>query len=98
MWAGWPLPAELSPTSRLFVANLSEISIPTTENSSTDYVWPVPAAAWFNPAVLLNEVEYARPESVGEALELVEQHDNARALAGVRPVSRPMSPVFGEPA
>src|SRR5262245_66688995 len=45
-------------------------------------VWPGPAVAWFNPAVLLNDVEYARPESVAEALELLAQHDNARALAG----------------
>lgn len=32
--------------------------------------------------MLLNEVEYARPESVAEALQLLAQHDNARALAG----------------
>jgi carbon-monoxide dehydrogenase medium subunit len=32
--------------------------------------------------VLLNEVEYARPESVAEALELLGANDNARALAG----------------
>jgi aerobic carbon-monoxide dehydrogenase medium subunit len=35
-----------------------------------------------NLAVLLNEVEYARPESVAEALELLGSNDNARALAG----------------
>jgi len=40
------------------------------------------ARAWFNHAVLLNEVEYARPESVAEALELLGANDNARALAG----------------
>jgi carbon-monoxide dehydrogenase medium subunit len=38
--------------------------------------------AWFNHAVLLNEVEYARPASVDEALELLAGDDNARALAG----------------
>jgi aerobic carbon-monoxide dehydrogenase medium subunit len=43
---------------------------------------PRPVAACFNPAVLLNEVEYARPASVEEALELLSQNDNARALAG----------------
>ena len=32
--------------------------------------------------MLLNEVEYARPESVAEALELLAANDNARALAG----------------
>ena len=32
--------------------------------------------------MLLNEVEYARPASVEEALELLSQGDNARALAG----------------
>ena len=32
--------------------------------------------------MLLNEVEYARPESVAEALELLASNDNARALAG----------------
>jgi carbon-monoxide dehydrogenase medium subunit len=32
--------------------------------------------------VLLNEVEYARPASVEEALEFLAQNDNARALAG----------------
>jgi len=32
--------------------------------------------------VLLNEVEYARPESVAEAFELLASNDNARALAG----------------
>ena len=32
--------------------------------------------------MLLNEVEYARPESVAEALELLGANDNARALAG----------------
>jgi carbon-monoxide dehydrogenase medium subunit len=32
--------------------------------------------------VLLNEVEYARPESVAEALELLAANDNARPLAG----------------
>jgi len=32
--------------------------------------------------VLLREVEYARPASVAEALELLSGHDNARALAG----------------
>ena len=29
-----------------------------------------------------DEVEYARPESVAEALQLLAQHDNARAPAG----------------
>ena len=32
--------------------------------------------------MLLNEVEYARPASVEEALELLSANDNARALAG----------------
>ena len=32
--------------------------------------------------MLLNEVEYARPESVAEALEHLAQNDNARPLAG----------------
>jgi carbon-monoxide dehydrogenase medium subunit len=32
--------------------------------------------------VLLNEVEYARPASVEEALALLSENDNARALAG----------------
>jgi aerobic carbon-monoxide dehydrogenase medium subunit len=32
--------------------------------------------------VLLSEVEYARPESVEEAIDLLAQNDNARALAG----------------
>jgi carbon-monoxide dehydrogenase medium subunit len=32
--------------------------------------------------VLLSEVEYARPESVEEAIELLAQNDNARPLAG----------------
>ena len=32
--------------------------------------------------MLLNQVEYARPESVAEALELLSGNDNARALAG----------------
>jgi carbon-monoxide dehydrogenase medium subunit len=32
--------------------------------------------------VLLNEVEYARPAGVEEALQLLSQSDNARALAG----------------
>jgi aerobic carbon-monoxide dehydrogenase medium subunit len=32
--------------------------------------------------MLLREVEYARPESVDEAIELLSQHDGARPLAG----------------
>ncbi len=32
--------------------------------------------------MLLREVEYTRPASVAEALELLSGHDNARALAG----------------
>jgi carbon-monoxide dehydrogenase medium subunit len=32
--------------------------------------------------MLLREVEYARPSSVQEAIELLRSHDNARALAG----------------
>ena len=35
-----------------------------------------------NRVVLLREVEYARPESVEEALELLSGNENARALAG----------------
>src|SRR5439155_2285249 len=33
-------------------------------------------------AVLLREVEYARPSSVAEALAVLAEHDGARALAG----------------
>jgi len=39
-------------------------------------------SACFNPGVLLSEVEYARPPSVEEALRLLSENDNARALAG----------------
>src|SRR5881398_2171178 len=34
------------------------------------------------PAMLLREVEYARPTSVEQALSLLREHDGARALAG----------------
>jgi CO/xanthine dehydrogenase FAD-binding subunit len=32
--------------------------------------------------MLLREVEYARPASVGDAVRLLAEHDGARALAG----------------
>jgi carbon-monoxide dehydrogenase medium subunit len=35
-----------------------------------------------NRAMLLREVEYARPASVGDAVRLLMEHDGARALAG----------------
>jgi aerobic carbon-monoxide dehydrogenase medium subunit len=37
---------------------------------------------WFNPAVLLRAVDYERPASVADALRLLAENDNARALAG----------------
>src|SRR5919197_2589358 len=35
-----------------------------------------------NRAMLLREVEYARPASVGDAVQLLAEHEGARALAG----------------
>jgi carbon-monoxide dehydrogenase medium subunit len=35
-----------------------------------------------DPSVLLREVEYARPSSVAEAIQLLDAHEGARALAG----------------
>src|SRR5206468_796252 len=60
--------------------------------SSDSPILPAPRIAIFLPAatrrvyengdVLLREVEYARPGSVEEAIDLLSAHDGARALAG----------------